>query len=235
MSLVLGLQIWSLSAMLVATPPLLPSVTLYVWMGRSLKDKRSGVSTGTELARFILPLESNCLLSLMKIIFGALYMIPEDSVLLLLFVKASTVVLSLSAIRTSLRTVLRTLFLLKISLFIPGENIRLWLGLLAPTIPAVHMCQLRVKKASIKDVNMSIDASFLWNGKESLFRDIWIGSVICYLRSGYLLGCYLHPSYLPLRYYVLQERGADAHARIFCWSLPDTQSAHMHGRCSWST
>ena len=113
----------------------------------------------------------------MKIPFVALSMIPKDDVLLLSVVKASTVVKSLSAIRTSLQTVLRTLFPLKISSFIPGENIRLWLGLLAPTIPAVHMCRLRVNKASTKDVNMSVDASSLWNRKESLFRDIWLCSV----------------------------------------------------------
>ena len=58
-------------------------------------------------------------------IFGALSMIPEDSVFLLSVVKASTVVLILSAIWTSLWTVLRTLFLLKISSFIPGDKIRL--------------------------------------------------------------------------------------------------------------
>ena len=140
MSLGLGLQIRSLSAMLVATPPLLPSVTFYVGMGGSLKDRMSGVSTRTEFTRFILPLESDCLLSLMKILFGALSMIPGNTVFLLLVVKASTVVLSLSAIRTSLRTVIHTLFPINISLFIPGKNIRLRLGLLAPTIPAMHMC-----------------------------------------------------------------------------------------------
>ena len=109
--------------MLVATLPLLPSVTLYVLTGGSLKDRRSGVLTGTEFARFILLLESNCLLSLMKILFGALSMICEDAVFLLSVVKASTVVLSLSAIQTSLRTVLRKLSPPKISSCIPGENI----------------------------------------------------------------------------------------------------------------
>ena len=49
----------------------------------------------------------------------------EDAVFLLSVVKASTVVSSLSAIWMSLRTVLPTLFPLKISSCIPGENIRL--------------------------------------------------------------------------------------------------------------
>ena len=102
-----------------------PSVTLYVLTGGSLKNTRSGVLTRTEFARFILPLESNGSLSLMKILFGALSMIREDAVFLLLVVKASTVVSSLSAIRTSLRTVVRTLFPLKISSFIPLDKTRL--------------------------------------------------------------------------------------------------------------
>ena len=102
MLLGLGLQIRSLSAMLVATPPLLQSVALSVLTGGSLKDMRSGVLTGTEFARFILLLESNSLISLMKILFRALSMIHEDAVFPSLVVKASTVVSSLSAIRTSL-------------------------------------------------------------------------------------------------------------------------------------
>ena len=126
----------------------------------------------------VLCIKSNFLLSLMKILFGALSMIHEDAVFLLSVVKASTVVSSLSAIRTSLRTVLRTLSPPKISSCIPGENIRLWLGLLAPTIIVVHMCRLRVSKSSTKGVNMSVYASFLSNGKESPFRDIWLWFVM---------------------------------------------------------
>ena len=91
----------------------------------SLKDTRSGFLTGTEFARFVLLLESNSLISLTKIIFGVHYTINEDAVFRSSVVKSSTVVSSLSAIRTSLRTVLRTLSPAEISSCIPGENIRL--------------------------------------------------------------------------------------------------------------
>ena len=57
-----------------------PSVTLSVLTGGSLKDTRSGVLTGTEFARFILLLESNCLISLTKILFGAHSTIHEGAV-----------------------------------------------------------------------------------------------------------------------------------------------------------
>ena len=81
--------------------------------------------TRTEFAKSTRPLESNCSLFLMKTLSGALSMIPEDSVLLSSDVKASTAVSSFSITRTSLRTVVVTLFPLKISSFIPGVNIRL--------------------------------------------------------------------------------------------------------------
>ena len=97
-----ALHIRSLSAILVATLPLLPSVTLCVSTGGSLKDTRSGDSTGTEFAKFTRPLESNCSLSLTKTLSGALSMIPEDSVFLSLGVKASTTVSSFSITRMSL-------------------------------------------------------------------------------------------------------------------------------------
>ena len=118
-----ALQIRSLSAILVATLPLLPSVTLCVSTGGSLKDTRSGDSTGTEFAKFTRPLESNCSFFLTKTLSGALSMIPEDSVFLSLELKASTVVSSFSITRTSLRTVVVTLFPLKRSSIIPGVNI----------------------------------------------------------------------------------------------------------------
>ena len=109
--------------MLVATQPLLPSVTVCVSRGGSLKDTRSGNSTGTEFAKLTRPLESNCSLSLTKTLSGELSMITEDYVFLSLDVKASTVVSSFSITRMSLQTVVVTLFPLKISPFIPGVNI----------------------------------------------------------------------------------------------------------------
>ena len=60
-------------------------------------------------------------------------------------------------------------------------NIRLWFRLLDPTIIFVHMCRLRVRKASTKDVSMSVSASFLSNGKESPLRDIWLWSVMIWV------------------------------------------------------
>ena len=50
--------------------------------------------------------------------------------------------------------------------------------LLVPIIPVVRMCPLRVKKASTKGVNMSVNGSSLWNGKDLLFRGIWLWSMM---------------------------------------------------------
>ena len=68
MLLSVGFQIPSLFAILVATPPLLRSSTLYVCMGGCLKDRSYGVWTLREFARFIRSLESNFLMTLWKIL-----------------------------------------------------------------------------------------------------------------------------------------------------------------------
>ena len=69
---------------------------------------------------------------LRKILSGVLSSIHEDAVFHSLVKDCSTVALSLSASPTSFWTVLRTSSLLEISLFIPGANILLLSGQLAP-------------------------------------------------------------------------------------------------------
>ena len=71
----------------------------------------------------------------------------------------------LSALRTSLQTVLWTLSLPKRSSCIPGSNIRIWLVRLTPIILVVLIFWLRARRASSRDVSMSVCACYLSNGK----------------------------------------------------------------------
>ena len=177
MSLSVSFQTPSLFAILVARPPLLRSPTLSVWMVGCLKDTSSGVWTLREFVRFIRSLESRCLTTLQKILFGVPSSIHKDALFHSLAEDCSTVAPSLSASPTSFRTVLRTSSLLEISLLIPGANILLWSGRLAPIILAERTFPLLVRKYSTKDVTMSVFAWSGSNGKESLSSDTWVGFV----------------------------------------------------------
>ena len=101
-----------------------PSVSYIVCLNGQVPERYEVWRLNRDGVRELHP-TANCSLSLTKTLSGALSLIPEDYVFLSLDIKASTVVLGFSITRTSLRTVVVTLFPLKISSFIPGFNILL--------------------------------------------------------------------------------------------------------------